>query len=287
MKALVNLLVVAVAGFLGYAFEPNLRLELTGISHLPPQEKPKPSNPEEQYLAKVDISQYAPGQYPKEVTLKKPAQVAAEGSESKMTLEAGTKVNLVKLDTGLLVISPIGIPNVTGTVEIHETDIREQLIGVIPAPATAVAKAGSDTMGGNDPAAEPADAMAKNEPGDDAKDPSMKEPTGGANAALAPEKGDADGSAAPAEYTALSQDEIVKIMQESIRSGQVTSFKLEDVSEWTAGEPEEVNGVKCNVGMVTYTGTTFMGKSQLRGKAFISGGKVLNWINPKSGTDLK
>lgn len=289
MKALFNLLVVAAAGFLGYAFEPNLRLELTGLSPVPAPEKPQPGNPEEQYLSKVDISRYDPSQYPKEVTLKKDTEVSAPESSAKMTLKAGDKVSLIKLDTGLLVISPIGLPNVTGTVEIHDTDVREQLIGVIPAPAVAVApQPGNDAMAGNNPSESeaPQDAMAKNEPAEGAgSDPSMA-PTGGPNSALAPEKTE-EGPAAPAEYTALSQDEIVKIMQDSIRSGQVTSFKVEDVSEWTAGEPEELNGVKFNIGLVTYTGTTFMGKSQLRGKAYISGGKVHNWVNPKSGTDLK
>ncbi|HVJ44890.1 MAG TPA: hypothetical protein VM511_00790 [Luteolibacter sp.] len=303
MKALVNLIVVAAAGFLGYAFEPNLRLELTGISHVPAPPKAKAGNPEEQILSKVNIGAYSPEQYPKEVTLKKPAQVSAPGSEAKMTLEAGTKVTLVKLDTGALVISPIGIPNVTGTVEIHHTDFREQLLAVVPAPATTATTEKPkpmDAMAKNEPAeaaepaapaepAKPADAMAKAEPADTTApgDPAMKEPTEGANPALAPEKPAEPAPAAPTEFAALAQDEIVKIMQESIKSGQVKSFKLEDVSEWTSAEPEELNGVKYNIGMVTYTGTTFMGKSQLKGKAFISGGKVTNWINPKSGTDLK
>lgn len=302
MKALVNLLIVAAAGFLGYAFEPNLRLELTGISHLPPQPKAKPGNPEEQYLSKVDISRYAAEQLPKEVTLKKDTDVTAPGLGTNMTLKAGTKVTLVKLDTGLLVISPVGIPNVTGTVEIHDTDVRQQLLAIAPADPTAVAQQQEkpplmDAMAKNEPAdateptepAKPADAMAKNEPAETTSpdDPAMKEPTEGGNPALAPEKGTEPAPAAPTEFSALAQDEIVKIMQESIKSGQVKSFKLEDVSEWTSAEPEELNGVKFNVGMVTYTGTTFMGKSQLKGKAYISGGKVHNWINPKSGTDLK
>lgn len=285
MKFIVNLLVIAAAGFLGYALEPNLRLELTGISHLPPQPKPQPGNQEEQILSKIDVRAYDFDQLPQQVTLKKSAEVTDSASGTKMTIPSGTKVKLVRLGTGTLVISP-GIPTVEGEVDVQDTDIREQL-STNPPPAVVAKKPEekpADAMAGN----EPADAMTGEKPPGEtpANEPGMDGPAPGSNPALKPVEGE-PAPAAPAEFAPLAQDEIVKIMQDSIRGGQVTSFKIEDVSEWTAGEPEELNGVKFNVGMVTYTGTTFMGKSQLRGKAYISGGKVHNWINPKSGTDLK
>lgn len=279
MKFIVNLLVIAAAGFLGYALEPNLRMELTGISQVSPQKKQEPGNQQEQVLSKIDVRAYDFEQLPKQVTLKKAAEVTDSASGVKMTIPEGTTVKLVRLGMGTLVISP-GVETISGEVEVQNTDIREQLFANPPAPIDpkTLAKGpqgepGMGSMGGAEPAEEekPTDEMAQNG-------------EGGSNPALAPAETE---PAAPAEFSAMSQDDIVKVMQESIKSGQVTSFKLEDVSEWTAGEPEELNGAKFNVGMITYTGTTFMGKSQLRGKAYISGGKVHNWINPKSGTDLK
>lgn len=278
MKFILNLLVIAAAGFLGYALEPNLRLELTGISHLPPQPKPQPGNQEEQVLSKIDVRAYDFEQLPQQITLKKSAEVTDSASGTKMTIPEGTKVKLVRLGTGTLVISP-GIPTVEGEVDVQDTDIREQL-STNPPPPVVAKKPEMDAMAGN----EPSDAMTGEKTA--SNDPAMDGSSPGSNPALKPVEGE-PAPAAPAEFAPLAQDEIVKIMQESIRSGQVSSFKIEDVSEWTAGEPEELNGVKYNVGMVSYTGTTFMGKSQLRGKAYISGGKVHNWINPKSGTDLK
>lgn len=294
MRALVYFVIIAAAGFLGYSFEPNLRLELTGISHIAPQPKPQPGNQEEQILSKVDIGRYVLEQLPKEVLLKKPTEVADTTSGVKMTIPAGTKVKLVRIGAGTLIISP-GLPTVEGEVEVQDTDIREQIISNPPPALDPKAVAANPATGENPPA----DAMAKNEPAGDsmtgaspdkpadtaANDPAMNEPTEGSNPALAPEK--APDAAATAEFSSMTPDDIVKAMQDSVKGGQITSFKFEDASEWTAGEPEEVDGKKFNTGLVSYQGKTFLGVKTIQGKAYIAGGKVIRWVNPRSGTELK
>jgi|GEM_PF-3144310 len=96
-----------------------------------------------------------------------------------------------------------------------------------------------------------------------------------------------DPELAPAGYIPLSREQIIGIMRESLRAKQVVSINFNEVSEWSVEDPEELHGDKFNVGVVTYTAKTFLGPRSALAKAYISGGRVYKWTNPKSGTEIK
>lgn len=286
MKLFANLLVVGGAGVFGYFAEPSLRLELTGLSPTAPVPQPQPGNQDEAYLSKVDITRYAPEQLPKEVTLKKDAQVTDTSSGLKLTVPAGNKIKLLRLGAGTLVVGT-GAPNIEGEVEIHDTDVREQLISVAPAPPSATAATDGQPKEGQPGEMAQGGAMAGSEPAaDPAENGSMKEApaTDGSNPALSPEK---PAEAPAGEFASMSADDIVKTMQDSLKASEIKEIKFEQVSEWAGGEPEEVEGKKFNTGTISYKAQTILGLKARQGKAYIVGGKVVRWVNPKSGTEIQ
>lgn len=294
MKWFVNLLVLAGAGVFGYYAEPSLRLELTGLS--PKPQAPvasEPDNSNEQLLARVELREYAPDQLPKEIVLKKDAQVTNSSSGLKMIIPSGSRVKFLRLGMGTLVIGT-GDANIEGEVEVHDTDMREQVLlnppakleagTVAAAPGSAKPAPQMDAMAQAEPEGtgtpEPAEGADKPaEPGETAAaDPNMKADP----AADKPEE-----AADPGTFTAASADDIVKIMQESIQAGQIKEIKFDSVTEWAGSEPETLDGKQYNVGVVAYKGQTFLGVKTSRAKAYINGGKVIRWIGAKSGMDLK
>ncbi len=292
MKFFANLLVVCGAGVFGYFAEPSLRLELTGLSPTAPPAAPQPGNRQEEQLAKVNLMGYAPQQLPKELTLKKDVEVMDASSGLKLTIPAGKKVQFLRLETGMVIV---GTGNIQAAVEVQDTDIREQLLASPPAPVDPAAIAAApqppamDAMAKNDPAEEtPAPAPEGEKPAGTADgDPSMKAPTEGENPALAPEKAPTEPAGAPTEFAAMSADDIVKAMQDSLKAAEIKQFKFDQVTEWTGGEAEEVEGKKFNTGVLTYKEQTILGLKARQAKAYIAGGKVVRWVNPKSGTEIQ
>lgn len=300
MKWFVNLLVLAGAGVFGYYAEPSLRLELTGLSPIPPAPVAPQPDSNEQHLSKVDLRQYVFEQLPKEVVLKKDTQVTDSSSGLKMTIPATSRVKLLRLGMGTLVIGT-GAPNIEGEVEVQNTDIREQIVANPPAaidPGTVAAAPGTAAPDAT-AAAKPQqmDAMAKNEPEEGTTaDPAAgtDKPAEPGETAAADPNMKADPAADPAAdaaattaFTAIVADDIVKIMQDSIKAEQIKEVKFESVTEWAGSEPETLDGKQYNVGVVTYKGKTFLGVRTSRAKAYINGGKVIRWIGANSGMDLK
>jgi hypothetical protein len=85
----------------------------------------------------------------------------------------------------------------------------------------------------------------------------------------------------------LGPEEIVKLMQESIRARQVTDFSYEEVLTWKAGDEEELDGQRYQTGLVTYKAETILGVKTVPAKALIQGGKVRKWIWPNTKTEIK
>src|SRR6218665_1814543 len=82
-----------------------------------------------------------------------------------MSVPKGSKLKLLRLGEGNLILGT-GSPNIEGEVEIQNTDVREQLIGVAPVAPAPVAAQGQTRDGQpaeGQPAA-PQDGMAKTEP---------------------------------------------------------------------------------------------------------------------------
>lgn len=76
-------------------------------------------------------------------------------------------------------------------------------------------------------------------------------------------------------------------MQESIRDGQIKEFRFEQVLNWKAGEKETVDGQDFQTGLISYKAETIFGVKTIQAKALIQNGKVLRWIWPKSGMEIK
>ncbi|MCW1923434.1 hypothetical protein OKA05_12790 [Luteolibacter arcticus] len=92
---------------------------------------------------------------------------------------------------------------------------------------------------------------------------------------------------APVASGTLSADDIVKVMQDSIKEKQVKEFTFEQVLGWKAGEEEEVDGAKYQTGQAAYKAETIFGVKTIQAKALIKDGKVSKWIWPNSGMEIK
>ena len=75
-------------------------------------------------------------------------------------------------------------------------------------------------------------------------------------------------------------------MQNHLKGGGLKEFGFADVKGWKAGPNKELDGVILQTGMVTYTTQTLFGEKTLEAQAFISNGKVIRWVWPKSGITL-
>jgi len=91
----------------------------------------------------------------------------------------------------------------------------------------------------------------------------------------------------PTPSGSLGPEDIVKLMQDSIRAKQVKEFTFDQVLGWKAGEEEEVDGAKYQTGVAAYKAETIFGVKTIQAKALIQGGEVKKWIWPNSGMEIK
>lgn len=85
----------------------------------------------------------------------------------------------------------------------------------------------------------------------------------------------------------LNEEDIVKVMQESIKGGKVNEFKFEQVLAWKAGSEETVDGTKYQTGEAAYKAETIFGVKTMQAKALIKDGKVAKWVWKTSGMEIK
>lgn len=271
MKFFFAILGIIGAGVLGYVLEPDMRYSLTGIAPKAEPVKPKPAAPEATEpttptpaptpaAPAYDYSKLVPSQLPEKVLLKVQATATAEGETDALALPAGTKVTPVRIEGTDLVFSILGTAQ--GKVAVAQTNLVEQLIANPPPP----------------PVVEP---EPKPEPVVAQKDPEpMPEPEPKPEPEPEPEP-------APTAGATLSPDDIVKLMQESVRSAQIKEFTFDQVTGWKAGEEEEVDGSKFQTGLAAYKAETIFGVKNIQAKALIQGGKVIRWIWPTSGLEIQ
>ena len=80
---------------------------------------------------------------------------------------------------------------------------------------------------------------------------------------------------------------VVQVMQESIRSGQIKEFTFDQVLSWKAEPDDTVEGTLYQAGSVAYKAETIFGVKTIQAKALIKDAKVHRWIWPKSGMEIK
>jgi len=91
----------------------------------------------------------------------------------------------------------------------------------------------------------------------------------------------------PPKQPASNTAEIVSIMKASIRSGQIKEFTYDQVIGWKGVGEEEIDGETYRTGLIAYKAKTIFGVNTIQAKALIQDGKVVKWIWPKSGMEIK
>jgi hypothetical protein len=255
MKAFLFILGLVTAGILGYSFEPRFRLALTGKT---PGEKPSISYPAEAPAAQpaIDLAKIPSDRLPAKVMLKAEAELVDSASDLKVKVSAGSQINLIRLEGANVIISP-GAGSFEGEIPIDQTDLMEQLAAMPDTPPPA------------EPTPEPAPEPTP------APEP---EPTPAPEPEPTPEP----------EAAAAGSGDPVAIMKASIQAGEIKEFSFDQVLEWQPGEgTETIDGQGYQTGIASYKAETVFGVKTIQAKALIQGGKVVRWLWPKSGMEIK
>jgi hypothetical protein len=251
MKAFLFILGLVTAGILGYSSEPWFRLALTGKT---PGEKPSISYPAEAPAAQpaIDLAKIPSDRLPAKVMLKAEAELVDSASDLKVKVSAGSQINLIRLEGANVIISP-GAGSFEGEIPIDQTDLMEQLAAMPDTPPPA------------EPTPEPA-----------------PEPT------PAPEPEPTPEPTPEPEAAAAGSGDPVAIMKASIQAGEIKEFSFDQVLEWQPGEgTETIDGQGYQTGIASYKAETVFGVKTIQAKALIQGGKVVRWLWPKSGMEIK
>lgn len=290
MKLFFNLFGMVLAGVLGYVTEPQLRFQLTGI---------QPSATEIAAHGKVilkmpdgsgdiDLEKLTADQLPQRILVKSAVKVLDTATGMAMTIDAGNRVKLVKIDGANAVVSPGDGPYL-GKIPLAETDIFEQL-GIKATPTTPPPTVPETPPDATNPPVEPPPVVEPTIPPVIPEPPPTPEPKPEEPVAVPepkPEPPPAEPSRPEIEPIPAAGGDVVKVMHDSIKGGQIKEFTFEQVLEWKATDDETVDGESYKTGTATYKAETIFGMKQLQAKALIKGGKVQRWIRPKSGLEIK
>jgi hypothetical protein len=248
MKHLITIAVVGAAAYFGYKFEPDLRLAITGIPYGVGHKMANST------LPNVDLATLRPDQLPKEVTIFTTIPFKDTSANLVINLPAGSKHQPVK-------ITP---PNVQLLVKgtkykivlpIDKTDLIEQL-SLMPL----------------DTAPPPTPTEPEPEPEPVAPEPTPVEP--------AP-------IAAPTPTAPIGPVDPVKLMRESLQTNPVKEFSIGQVTTWSPGPEETIDGETFATGIISYETPTILGQKSMQAKALIKNGSIQKWTYAKSGIEIK
>lgn len=282
MKSFLFLIGVVAAGIVGYSLEPDMRLSLTGVAPVKGRVKPKEVTVQAPPAAvRIDPAAFPAERLPEKVMLKADAEISDPASDLKMRITAGSRVNLIRLAGDNIVISP-GAGPLEGIVAISQTDLLEQLAALpqMPVPPQTAPVATPPVPA---PAPEPP-PVAVIDPAPAPQPTPVPEPAPAPDPAPAPEP-------APAPSSPSSPDgavDVVAVMKGSIKAAEIKEFTFDQVLDWQAGDgPETVDGETYHTGIASYKAETVFGVKTIQAKALIKGGKVVKWLWPKSGMEIK
>lgn len=287
MKPFLIFLGLAVAGVLGYMNEPSLRYQITGVMpKMAGQHGVKPTVSE---FPPVDLASLTPEQLPEKVTLRAEVLVTDTASELTMKIPAGNRVKLVRIEGANVVVSP-GEATCTGVLAIASTDLMEQLathpVAAQKAPSDETPIVSEPVM----PTTEDSTESVPESTGESVPEATGEvalESTGEAVLEPAPEETPAPVVEAFVPPVGKAGAVLVKIMQTSIRNGQLKEFAFNQVRGWKPEANETVDGVLYQTGVAAYKAETVFGTKTILAKALIKNGKVARWIWPKSGIAIK
>jgi hypothetical protein len=267
MKTFLFILGLVVAGICGYSLEPRFRRTLTGKT---PGEKPSISYPAQAPAAQpaIDLAKIPSDRLPAKVLLKAEAELADSASDLKVKVSAGSQINLIRLEGANVIISP-GAGSFEGIIPIEQTDLMEQLAAMRDTPPPA------------EPTPEP-EPEPTPEPEPEPEPEPTPEPTPEPEPEPTPEP-----EPEPEPATAGSGDPVA-VMKASIQAGEIKEFSFDQVLEWQPGEgTETIDGQVYQTGIASYKAETVFGVKTIQAKALIQGGKVVRWLWPKSGMEIK
>ena len=236
----------------------------------------------------IDVASLTPEQLPPQILVNTAVKLADAATGVTMSIPAGNRVNLVRIEGGNAVVSP-GEGPYRGLVPITDTDLLDQIASNPPTSGT------PPVVPPVEPPVTPPIAVAP-EPvtpptGDSVEPmPTMPEPPPAPEPTPepAPEPAPAPAPAGePAPAVAAGTSDVVKAMQESIKAAQIKEFTFEQVLEWKAEADETVDGETYQTGLASYKAETIFGVKTIQAKALVKGGKVQRWIWPKCGMEIK
>ncbi|OYV06454.1 MAG: hypothetical protein CFE26_06185 [Verrucomicrobiales bacterium VVV1] len=261
---------IAAAGVAGYVLEPSFRERLTGEKpNLPVKVVQETASGEP--LPDIDLSTIRAEQLPDKVLVNVAVDlIDPTDPTSTMQVAAGGRVKGLRIDGSNLVV---GKGTFEGKIAIRNTDLIQQLAlnppkPVVPEPEPAPVPEPAPTPV-PEPVPAPAPVPTPVPRGESEPEPVKPEPT------------------PPAAPTTLGDADIIKIMQESYRSGLIKEFVVDKAIGWKAIGEEKVDGESYLTGLVDYSAETIFGVKSVQAKALIKDGKVVKWISPKSGMEIK
>ena len=272
---------MAAAGALGYMAEPSLRFQLTGMQPSA-VENGKNTNVVLQLpdgAPQIDLASLTAEQLPQRVLLNTEVKVSDPASGVTMSIPAGNRVKLVRIEHGNVVVSPSDGP-FFGLVAVTDTDLLQQLAANPPSPVApaVVAISTQPIIPVTGDSEEPAVKIPEPPPTPEPPPVVTPEPV------PTPEPPPAID---PAPTVAAGPTDPVKAMQDSIKAEQIKEFTFDQVLEWKAEADEIVDGETYQTGVASYKAETIFGIKTIQAKALIKGDKVQRWIWPKSGMEIK
>lgn len=265
---------IAAAGVAGYLLEPTLRPAIIPMKPKPAvvvDEEP-PITAEFVESLPAWVSGLMPEQLPARVTLKREVAITVPDFPEPISLPAGARVTPIRVEGSLLVVSPFAGP-LEGAIPITVTDLMAQLgptpppVPVAPTPAPPPPKIAAEPEVPEPPV--PAE-MPPAEP--------EEKPAPEVAAAPTPEAV----STGP-----LAPRQIVELMQSAIKADALTEFTFDQVLTWEPGEDESRDGESFQTGNVVYKAETIFGVKNIQAQALIKDGKIVRWVWPKSGMEIK
>lgn len=248
MKHLITIAVVGAAAYFGYKFEPDLRLAITGIPYGVGHRMAINS------LPNVDLATLRSDQLPKEVTIFSTIPVKDQSTGIIINLPAGSKLQPIKITPPNVQLLVKGT-NYKIVLPIEKTDLIEQL-SLIPLDTT--------------PPPTPAEPEPEPEPV--APLPTPAEPTP---------------IAAATPTAPIGPVDSVKLMRESLQNNPVKEFSIGQVTTWSPGPEETIDGETFATGIISYEDTTILGQKTMQAKALIKNGSIQKWTHAKSGIEIK
>jgi len=282
------LLGIGTAGVAGYALEPSLRERLTGeapksrvvVVTLPAAEVSDPT---------MDLSDIRPEQLPDKILLKVAVEVVDPAdATSIMQIPAGARAKGLRIEGADLIVGPPGGGPCIGKVAIRDTDLVQQLSTNPPKTAVKDAVPTPEPVPEPvpEPTPEPAPALVPPPIPEPAPVP-VPEPEPVPRGDSQPETPTPPPTPEATAAATLGDADVVKIMQESYRSGLIKEFVVEKAVGWKATGQETIDGASYLTGLVDYSAETIFGVKSVQAKALIKDGKVVKWISPKSGMEIK